>query len=150
MNRSTAVRHPFSTQPSTLNPVLPFRLLLLLALLPLAACSDPRSNSLSRLRRADAAGLRAEVAQLTAKLLRPAGPELVPVQPELWPAAFLKLRPLRMNLYRDGLAISLVAAPGLEYGLHIVPVGASEILKSTERTQYEKVQDGIYYFTQKR
>jgi hypothetical protein len=55
-----------------------------------------------------------------------------------------------MNLYRDGLAISLVAAPGLEYGLHIVPAGASEILKSTERTQYEKVQDGIYYFTQKR
>ena len=131
-------------------PMQIFRLLLLLAMLPLAACGDPRSHSLSRLRNADVAGLRAEVAQLTAKLLPPAGPELVPIQPELWPAAFVKLRPLRMNLYRDGLAVSLQAAPGLEYGLHIVPAGASAELKSTERTQYEKLQDGIYYFTQKR
>ena len=130
--------------------MLPFRLLLLLALLPIAACSDPRSDSLSRLRKADAAGLRAEVARLTVLLLLPAGPEIVPVQPELWPVAIVKLRPLRMNLYRDGLAVSLVATPGLEYGLHIVPAGASVALKSTERTQYEKVQDGIYYFVQKR
>ena len=127
-----------------------FRLLLLLALLPLAACSDPRSHSLSRLRGADAAGLRAEVAQLTAKLLPPAGPELVPIQPELWPVAFVKLRPLRLNLYRDGLAVSLKAAPGLEYGLHFAAAGASVELKSTARTQYEKVQDGIWYFVQKR
>ena len=131
-------------------PMQIFRLLLLVAMLPLAACGDPRSHSLSRLRNADAAGLRAEVAQLTAKLLPPAGPEFVPIQPELWPAAFVKLRPVRMNLYRDGLAVSLQAAPGYEYGLHIVPAGASDALKSTERTQYEKLQDGIWYFTQKR
>ena len=130
--------------------MLPIRLLLLLAMLPLAACSDPRSSSLSRLRGADVPTLRAEVAQLTARLLPPAGPEFAPVQPELWPVALVKLRPLRLNLYRDGLAVSLAASPGVEYGLHIVPSGASEEVKSTVRTQYEKVQDGIYYFTQKR
>ena len=131
-------------------PMHLLRLLLFLAMLPLAACNDPRSNSLSRLRHADAAGLRAEVAQLTVKLRPPAGPELVPIQPELWPVGLLKLRPLRLNLYRDGLAVSLQAAPGFEYGLHIVAVGADAQLKSTERTRYEKLQDGIYYFTQKR
>lgn len=131
-------------------PMHLFRLLLLFALMPLASCSDPRSDSVSRLRKADAAALRAEVAQLTAKLLPPAGPEIVPIQPDLWPVAFLKLRPLRMNLYRDGLAVSLKGEPGVEYGLHIVPAGASAELKSTQRTQYEKLQDGIYYFVQKR
>ncbi len=131
-------------------PMQIFRLLFLLAMLPLAACSDPRSNSLSRLRDADAPGLRVEAAQLTAKLLPSAGPELIPVQPELWPVAFVKLRPLRMNLYRDGIAVSLQATPGFEYGLHIVPAGASVVLNSTERTQYERLQDGIYYFVQDR
>ena len=131
-----------------MNPFL--RPLLLLAMFSLAACSDPRSTSLSRLRQADAAELRTEVARLYTRLFPAPGLTLVPVRPEQWPAALLKLRPLRMNLYRDGLAVSLQAAPGIEYGLHILPVGARDELKSTERTQYEKLQDGIYYFTQKR
>ena len=131
-------------------PMHLLRPLFLLAILTLASCTHPRSNSLSRLRHADAAGLRAEVAQLTVKLLPAAGPEFVPIQPELWPVALVKLRPLRLNLYRDGLAVSLQAAPGCEYGLHIVAAGADAQLKSTERTRYEKLQDGIYYFTQKR
>ncbi len=126
------------------------RLLLLFAALALPACTDPRRISLSRLEGVKAADLRAEVAQLHASLLAAPGPALVPVTPETWPASLLKLRPLRMNLYRDGLAVSLRSAPGYEYGLHIVRAGASEDLKSTERTQYEKIQDGIYYFTQKR
>ena len=132
------------------NPMPLLRLLLLLAMLPLAACSDPRSKSLSRLHRADVAELRTEVAGLCTRLLPPSSPALVPIPPELWPAALVKLRPLRMNLYRDGLAVSLQASPGFEYGLHIIPAGGSEELESTERTQYEKLQDSIYYFTQKR
>ena len=127
-----------------------FRLVLLLAMLALAACSDPRSNSISRLRSADATELRAEAAGLYKRLFPAAGPSFVPVQPELWPVPLMKLRPLRMNLYRDGLAISLQARPGLEYGLHIIPPGVADDLKSTDRTQYEKLQEGIYYFTQKR
>lgn len=128
----------------------PFRPLLLLAALSLASCTDPRSNSLSILRHADAAELRMEVARLHTRMFPAPGPTLIPIRPEIWPAAFLKLRPLRLNLYRDGLAVSLQASPGFEYGLHILSTGANDPLKSTERTQYEKLQDGIYYFTQKR
>jgi hypothetical protein len=130
--------------------IKPLRLLLLLAALSLASCTDPRANSISRLHRADAAELRAEVTRLSAKLFPASGPTMIPVRPEMWPAALLKLRPLRMNLYRDGLAVSLQASPGYEYGLHILPPAATDRLESTERTQYEKLQDGIYYFTQKR
>ena len=126
------------------------RLLLLLASLPLAACTDPRTNSLSRLRSADAGELRTEAGRLYTRLFPAAGPMFVAVQPEAWPAPLLKLRPIRLNLYRDGLAISLQTQPGYEYGLHVIPVGVTDDLKSTERTQYEKLQDGIYYFTQKR
>ena len=132
------------------NPTSLLRVLLLLAMLSFAACTDPRTNSLSRFRSADAAELRTEAGRLYTSLFPAAGPMFVAVQPEAWPASLLKLRPLRLNLYRDGLAISLQSQPGYEYGLHVIPVGVADDLKSTERTQYEKLQDGIYYFTQKR
>ena len=126
------------------------RVLIILAVLSFAACSDPRSSSLSRLRHADAVELRAEVARLYTRMFTAPGPDLIPVRPELWPAAILKLRPLRLNLYRDGLAVSLQAEPGFEYGIHILPTGANDSLKSTARTHYEKLQDGVFYFAQKR
>ena len=132
------------------NPTSLLRVLLLLAMLSFAACTDPRTNSLSRFRSADAVELRTEAGRLYTSLFPAAGPMFVAVQPEAWPASLLKLRPLRLNLYRDGLAISLQSQPGYEYGLHVIPVGVADDLKSTERTQYEKLQDGIYYFTQKR
>ena len=127
-----------------------FRLLLLLSILSLSGCTDPRSISLSRLRSTEAAELRTEAARLYTRLFPAVGPVFIPIQPEEWPASLVKLRPLRMNLYRDGLAISLQSRPGFEYGLHIIPVGIADDLKSTDRTQYEKLQEGIYYFTQKR
>ena len=132
------------------NPMPAFRLLLLLAVLSFAACSDPRSTARSRLRHADVAELRAEVARLYTRMFPAPGPNLLPVRPEMWPAAILKLRPLRLNLYRDGLAVTLQAEPGFEYGIHILPTGDAEPPKSTARTRYEKLQEGICYFAQKR
>ena len=132
------------------NPMSLLRVLLLLAALPFAACTDPRSNALSRLRHADVAELHADVARLYTRLFLAPGSTVVAVRPEMWPAGILKLRPLRMNLYRDGLAVTLHAAPGFEYGFHIAPSSTTEPPKSTDRTQYEKLQDGICYFTQKR
>ena len=132
------------------NPMPAFRLLLLLIALSLAACSDPRSKVRSRLRHADVPELRAEVARLYTRLFPAPGPNLIPVRPEMWPASILKLRPLRLNLYRDGLAVTLEASPGFEYGIHILPTGDAEPPRSSERTQYEKLRDGICYFVQKR
>ncbi len=140
----------FSSQLSTLNYVNPLRLLLLLVALTLAACGDPRSKSISRLRHADATELRASVAQLYTRLFPAPGITFVPLRPELWPAPLAKLRPLRMNLYRDGLAVSLDAEPGMDYGLHILPAGDVQEPKSTARTRYEKLQDGFYFFAQQR
>ena len=132
------------------NPMPMFRLLLILAALSFAACTDPRRTSVSRLRSANVAELRTEVARLYTRMFHGSGHALMPIRPEVWPAAILKLRPLRLNLYRDGLAVSLQARPGFEYGIHILPAGDAEAPKSTARTQYERLDDGIFYFAQKR
>ena len=127
------------------------RVLLLFVMLPLTACNGPHGTSLSRLRSADVADLRSNVALLYTRLFPAPGPTFVPVGPEYWPPTLAKLRPLRMNFFRDGLAITLYTEPGMEYGLHILPTGDNwPQPTSTERTQYEKLQDGIYYFAQKR
>jgi hypothetical protein len=126
------------------------RILLLAVALAFAACSDPRRTSLSRLRHADVAELRMAAAQLHTRLYPAPGPTFVPVGPELWPPVLMKLRPLRMNLFPDGLAITLHAEPGMEYGLQILATGDSREPLSTERTRFEKIQDGIYYFAQQR
>lgn len=131
-------------------PMRLFRLLLLPLILSFTACSDPRNTARSRLRRADTTELRAEVARLYTRMFPAPGPNLIPLRPEWWPPALLKLRPLRMNLYRDGLAVTLVAAPGFDYGIHILPTGDAEPPKPTARTQYEKLDEGISYFVQKR
>lgn len=152
MNRSAAALQvfPLNSELSTLNPVSPFRILLLLAVMAFTACDNPRSHAQSRIRHADVAELRAEVARLYTRLFPAPGPNLIPVRPEQWPAAILKLRPLRLNLYRDGLAVTLQSEPGVEYGIHILPSGDADLPKSTPRTRYEKLQDGISYFEQKR
>ena len=133
-----------------INPLRMFRLLLLLAAMSFAGCGEPRSDSLSRLRHTDVPVLRAEAARLYTLLFPAPGPTFIPVRPELWPAAILKLHPLRMNLYRDGLAVTLQAEPGFEYGIHILPAGDAEAPMPSARTRYEKLETGIFYFAQKR
>lgn len=130
--------------------MLHFRLLLFIALLPLAACSDPRTSAISQFKKADIAELRTDVARLYLRLFPTAGPTIVAVRPELWTPGLIKMRPVRMNLYRDGLAITLHAEPGMDYGIHIAPSSDAPQPKSTDRTQYEKLQDGISFFAQKR
>lgn len=126
------------------------RLLLLLVLLPLAACSDPRQNAISRLRRSKLENIRTDVARLHTQHFAAPGPEFVPIRPELWPVSIQGLRPLRMTLYRDGLAVATEDEPGVEYGVHIVPPGNIVPPKSTKLTQYQALQDGVYFYTQKR
>lgn len=126
------------------------RALLLLAALSFTACTDPRRNAQSRLRHADVAELRADVAKLHTRLFLAPGSPVLALRPEMWPPSIVKLRPLRLNLYRDGLAVTIQAAPGFEYGLHIAPTGSAEPPKSTDRTQFEKLEEGICYFAQKR
>ena len=126
------------------------RIPLLLCLLLLAACSDPRTTVLSRLRQADADEIRAEVAQLHAKYFAYKGAEFFPVRADAWPPGIQKLRPLRMTLYQDGLAIAIHDEPGHELGIHVIPPGHIVAPKSTARTLYQPIRDGFLYYSQTR
>jgi hypothetical protein len=126
------------------------RLLLLLGILALPACTDPRKTMLARLRQAKVEEIRTDVARLHTQHFASRGPEFVPIRPEYWPESIQKLRPLRMTLYRDGLAIAIHDEPGVEFGIHVIPPGDIVPPKSTKMTRYELIQDGIYFYRQER
>lgn len=126
------------------------RSLPLLAALLLAACDNPRAEVLKRLRKADAAELRTDAARLHTQLLHAPDQDYLPLKSNWWTERIRKLKPLRVGLYRDGLAIALREDPGSEYGLHITPQSVSKIPSPSQYIRYDRIEDGIYSYTLQR
>lgn len=124
--------------------------LLFLAASLFTACDGPRDNATRRLAKTGVAELRTDAARLHTQYF--SGPSLgyFPLRPEQWPESAKRIRPLRIGVYRDGLAIALQEEPGVEFGLHIVPGGLPEPPNPTPFTKYDRLQDGIYFYTLQR
>jgi hypothetical protein len=121
-----------------------------LAALALAACGGPRAEALSRLRKSDVNELRTDVARLHTQYFAAQTQTFFPLTPIAWPASTKRMKPIRLNLYHDGLAIALRQEPGNEFGLHIVPPGMKDPPQPTPYISYERIEDGIYYYSLKR
>ena len=128
----------------------PCRCLPLLAALLLAACDSPRTEVLARLRKTNAAELRTDAARLHTQLLHTPDQDYLPLKSNWWTERIRKLKPLRVGLYRDGLAIALREDPGFEYGLHIIPQSVARIPTPSSYIQYERIEDGVYCYTLQR
>ena len=128
----------------------PRRCLPFLAALLLIACDSPRTEVLARLRKSNAAELRTDAARLHTQLLHTSDQDYIPLKSNWWTERIRKLKPLRVGLYRDGLAIALREEPGFEYGLHIIPQSVARIPNPSPYIQYDRIEDGIYSYTLKR
>ena len=128
----------------------PCRCIPFLAALLLIACDTPRSQVLAQLRKTNAAELRTDAARLHTQLLHTPDQEYIPVKSNWWTERIRKLKPLRVGLYRDGLAIALREEPGFEYGLHIIPQGVARIPTPSPYIQYEPIEDGVFAYTLQR
>jgi hypothetical protein len=121
-----------------------------LAAFVLAACDDPRREATSRLRDTSAASLRADATRLHSQFFTSEMRDCFPLTPAQWPESAKKMKPVRVNLYRDGLAIGLRQEPGLETGLHILPLGITTPPVPTPYIEYEPIEVGIYRYSLKR
>ena len=122
----------------------------LLAALLCTACDSPRDDATRRLRNVAVADLQTDAARLHTQFFAAPSQDYFPLKPEQWPESTKKLRPLRIGLYRDGLAIALREEPGVEFGLHIVPRGVPEPPAPTPYTHYERLEEGVYWYTLQR
>jgi len=122
----------------------------LLAALLLAACDNPRTEAIARLRKANIPALRTDAARLHTQFLQTPDVDYMPLKSNLWPDNLRKLKPIRIGLYRDGLAVALREEPGFEFGLHFIPMGVARPPNPSKYVRYERLEDGVYWYTLER
>jgi hypothetical protein len=114
--------------------------------LALGACTQPRERVTTQITPESAKELRLEAAKLYKQLRASPAPEYIPLKKNVWPAAFVRLSPERVGLYRDGVALAMEGNASTEKGVHIVPQGM-EFSPPTGRARYEKLQEGIFWYS---
>ena len=111
----------------------------------LCACSDLRKDATAQITPEEAKELRIAAGKLYKDLRMHRAPDYLPVKPAVWPEQFKKYKPMRVGIYRDGIALALEGNAATEQGLHITPV-AMDLEPSRGRVQYEKIRDGVYWY----
>ena len=108
-------------------------------------CSDLRKEATAPITPAEAKELRLDAARLFKEFREKGGAEYIPLKPTVWPERFQKYKPLRVGIYRDGVALALEGSAPLEQGIHIVPF-TLDFTPPPGRTTYERIQDGVYWY----
>lgn len=115
--------------------------------LGLGGCDTPRQKAERLLAKLDTDKLRHEAA-LMSKVLYAGGAPLSPnLKPADWPPSFRPLAPLEVTAYPDGFSL-LIERQGLSYsGIYIVPASMDVEPRTRDRAHFERIRDGIYWYT---
>lgn len=112
----------------------------------LSACSDLRKDAVGKVTAQEAKDLRLDSAKLYIEYRKILGAEYIPLKPTAWPESFKKYKPLRVGMYRDGVALVLEGAAPTEQGIHVVPSSMESAPTSSGRITYDRIQDGVYWY----
>ncbi|MEO7319061.1 MAG: hypothetical protein ABIZ56_08745 [Chthoniobacteraceae bacterium] len=121
-------------------PILIFTLLL-------AGCSDARGRAKGALKRVKADQLRKDAAIFYKNIFAGQQKTIVTVNPQYWSWSFKELRPQRITAYPDGFAFCLEVMGDAESGLYIVPLGMDVVPRPTPWASFEKLSEGIYWYS---
>ena len=122
--------------------------LILISTLLLAGCTDTRGRALKTMKRFKDDQLRREVALFYKDAFAEHRKiKSVTMMPKYWSQAFQDLRPERITAYQDGFAFCLEIKGDAESGLYIVPLGMDVAPKPTPWASYEKLSDGIFWYS---
>lgn len=114
----------------------------------LAGCGEtPREKAEARLRKLDAAVLRGEAAKLYKDLFASSAPPYSVIKVGAWPASFRALDPLQVGAYRDGFTLSFHLRGGVESGIYVIPAQMDVEPESKGRARFERIADGIYWYS---
>jgi hypothetical protein len=122
-------------------------LALLLCILTLAACSNPRSRAERALRKLDVQTLRMDAARLYKDLYAARGLEFIVLKNKKLPRSFQQLEPLRACAYPDGFSLAFESDADQERGLYIVPLHMPHTPANSATATYEKIADGVYWYS---
>ncbi|HYR56972.1 MAG TPA: hypothetical protein VEO95_00005, partial [Chthoniobacteraceae bacterium] len=127
----------------------PLRAVLILAcVLVCSACGDARQRAEREIRRDGGQQLRRDAARLYMQVFTAHGrPDFVDIWYKDWPRSIQQIAPLHVGAYHDGISIALSANDRGESGLYVVPESMDHVPASTSGVSFQKVADGIYWYS---
>jgi hypothetical protein len=137
-------------------PLMPKRLLLLLCLLVLAGgltaawlmhTTSPRQHAEVVLRTVGPEHLRDAAAGLYKDMFASIAPDYTAMKEAMWPPQFSAFKPDHVGAYRDGFALSLVSGHGLESGIYVIPAHSDFQPRATAHARFERMADGVYWYS---
>ena len=110
-------------------------------------CADSRARARSALKRVDAGQLRKDAAIFYKNIFAEHRKTIATVNQQYWSHSFKRLEPQRITAYPDGFAFCLETLGDAESGLYIVPLGMDVEPKSTPWASFERLSEGIYWYS---
>lgn len=125
----------------------PLFLLLLAAVLSGCDGELPREKAEKRLRSSDLARLRHDAAVLYKNLHAGTGPAYAVIKESGWPESFRALGPVEVGVYADGFTLAFEQSGQIEAGVYVTPSQMDVTPQATERARFERLADGIYWYS---
>jgi hypothetical protein len=124
-----------------------FPILLCLLAYLLASCAPPRKKAENLLKEIGPARLREDVAPLYKNTFAGNMPGGVTIRSEDWPRLVRAFNPEHVSVYRDGFSLALDRDRNMESGLYVVPAQMDVKPRPTERTRFEPIGEGVYWYS---
>lgn len=125
----------------------PLFLLLLTSVLGGCGGASTREKAEERLRAADLARLRHDAAVLYKNLHASTGPAYTVIKSSNWPESFRALGPVEVGAYADGFTLAFEQSGQNEAGLYVTPAQMDVVPQPSERAHFERMADGIYWYS---
>ena len=129
---------------------MPFmrRLAVLSLLALLASGCSPRRKAESMLKKVNHSNLREEAAVLYKQTFAgSSAPPFTAIKPDDWPANFRAFTPRHVGAFKDGFSLALKLEGGVESGIYVVPKFMDVQPNPGRRAKFEKLDDGIYWYS---
>ena len=121
-------------------PILLFTLLL-------AGCSDSRGRAIKAVKRMKEDQLRKELAVYYKNIFAEHRKTIATMSQQYWSYSISQLHPEKVTAYPDGFAICLESTGDSESGLYVIPLGMEVEPKPTAWASYEKLSEGIFWYS---
>jgi len=128
-------------------PLTRLLLLLILALAGVSCGNDPRPRAERQVRKIGPERLRQDAAILYKNAFAAHTLEMITIRTYNWPDSFRPLKPLRVGVYLDGVAVALAVQSTGETGIYVIPRSMDVEPRNAGGTKFEKITDGIYWYS---
>ena len=112
-----------------------------------AGCYSARQKAEKTLKTIDPEKIRKEAGVFNKDLFASGEPISRGLKPSEYPPTFRAFAPLQVNAYRDGFSLKLEQSGGMEAGIYIVPAQMDVEPQSRGRAHFERIADGIYWYS---